>query len=105
MSDSDQTSTLRPEAPEAPPYVPPRFRDRVLGLRGVIAVALACVVLGGVGGAVLGATTNGGGDRFGGRGGPGAFPGQPGQPGQFRPGQQGPQQGRLPQQGQAPNGG
>jgi hypothetical protein len=58
-------------------------------MRGVIAVALASVVLGGVGGTVLGATTHGGEDRFGGHGGPGAFPaGRPGQPGQgVRPGQ------------------
>jgi hypothetical protein len=126
MSDSDQPSTPEPEAaPTAPPYAPPpvpayaaydqppdrqsrpRFWDRVVGMRGVIAVALACVVLGGVGGTVLGATTNGGDDRFGGHGGPGAFPGGgPGQPGQgFQPGQQGRlPQGRLPQ-GQAPNGG
>jgi hypothetical protein len=114
MSDSDQPSPHASDVPSAPPYVPPPlppyaahdqpsareprtpFRDRVIGLRAVIAVALACVVLGGVGGTVLGATTNGGDDRF---GGPGAFPG--GGPGQgFQPGQQG----RLPQ-GQAPNGG
>jgi hypothetical protein len=112
MSDSDPTSTLEPDAPVAPPYVPPPvpayaaydhtpahqprtpFWDRVLGLRAVVAVALACVVLGGAGGTVLGATTNGGDDRFGGRGGPGGFPGQPGrfqpgQPGQLQPGQPG----------------
>jgi hypothetical protein len=118
MSDSDQTSTLEPHAPAAPPYVPPplpayaahdqppvherpRFRDRVLGMRGVIAVALASVVLGGLGGAVLGATTNGSDGRFGGRG-PGGFPGRPGQfrPGQFRPGQFQPGQFQPGQQGQ-----
>lgn len=106
MTDSDDTSTLEPGAPAAPPHVPPpvpayaahdqppahqprpRFWDRVLGMRGVIAVALACVVLGGVGGAVLGAAANGGDDGFGGPGGPGGFRGgQPGQPGQFQPGQ------------------
>ena len=105
MSDSDQTSTPGPDAPAAPPYTPTpvpayvahdqppvheprtRFRDRVLGMRGVIAVALASVVLGGVGGAVLGATTDGGPDRFGGPW-PGGVPGGgPGQPGQFGPGQ------------------
>jgi hypothetical protein len=125
MSDSHQTHS--PDAPAAPPYVPPPvpayaaydqppdhqagpgFWDRVVGMRGVIAVALACVVLGGVGGTVLGATTNGGDDRFGGHGGPGAFPG--GGPGQgFQPGQQGRlPQGQFPQgqfpQGQGPNGG
>jgi hypothetical protein len=118
MSDSDHTSTLEPDAPAAPPYAPPpvpsyagldqpptyqprpRFWDRVLGMRGVIAVALACVVLGGVGGAFLGARTDGGDDGFGGRGGPGGFRGQPGQPGQFQPGQQGQfQPGQLPQPG------
>jgi hypothetical protein len=120
MNGSDQTSTLDPDSPEPPPYegqyaapaVPayasqpsyaprPRFADQVVGMRAVIAVALACLVLGGAGGAILGAATNGGDNGgFGGRGG---FPG-PGQ-GQFQPHGPFPNQGQFPQGGQAPNGG
>jgi hypothetical protein len=88
MSD-DQTSTLDPEAPVPPapasPYAPapayagppaaqPRFVDRVLGMRAVIAVALAALIIGGLSGFVLGERTHGGDDRFG-TGGPGGFPG------------------------------
>jgi hypothetical protein len=89
MSD-DQTRTLDPDAPVPPapassPYAPdaayaapppaqPRFVDRVLGMRAVIAVALAALIIGGLSGFVLGERTNGGDDRFG-RGGPGGFPG------------------------------
>jgi hypothetical protein len=71
--------------------------DRVLGMRAVIGVALAGLILGGAGGAVLGATTNGGDDGFGGHG-PRGFPGGqrgtfpgPGQPFQG-PGHRGPAQ-------------
>jgi len=50
----------------------PALRDRVLGWRGVAGVALASVILGGAGGAVLGAVSSGGDSRgpggFGGRG-------------------------------------
>jgi hypothetical protein len=92
MNDSEPTSTIDPEAPTPPAYAPPpvpaylaeqqgvpvparpSFRDRVVGMRAVIAVALASLVLGGAGGAVLGASTNGGNDGFGGHG-PGGFPG------------------------------
>lgn len=96
-----------PSLPPAPPFPPPvaaapktRFRDRVLGMRGVAAVAVAGLIIGGAGGAVLGAVTSGDDDRDGGRfGGPGGFggPGQfqqqlpPGQPGQLPQG--GPGQG------------
>lgn len=66
----------------------PRFSDLVLGLRGVIAVALASLIIGGFGGWVLGSTTD---DSGNGRGGLGGF-GGPG--GQF-------QRGNLPN-GQAP---
>jgi hypothetical protein len=101
MNDAEPASTIDPEAPTPPAYAPPpvpaylaeqqgapvrtapSFRDRVVGIRAVIAVALASLVLGGAGGAVLGASTNGGNDGFGGRG-PGGFPG--GQRGTF-PGQ------------------
>ena len=60
-------------------------------MRAVIAVALVALVIGGLGGALLGALTDNGGDdgRF---GGPGGFP-----PGGFQQGQQ-PRQGQLPQQ-------
>lgn len=105
MNDVDQTATLPPSplppAPTAPVEASyagppqPRFVDRVLGMRAVIAVALASLVIGGAGGALLGATTNGG---DGGRG-PGGFQGgipQGGFPQQGR-------QGQLPNQGQAPN--
>lgn len=49
----------------------PALRDRVLGWRGVAGVALASVILGGAGGAVLGAVSNGGDS-----GGPGGFGGR-----------------------------
>ena len=79
-----------------PGPAPVRFRDRVLGMRGVIAVALASVILGGVGGAALGAVSSGD-DENGGFGrGPGSF--QPGQNGQLPPGGQQFQQGQVPGQ-------
>jgi hypothetical protein len=114
MSDPDQTSTLAEEAPVPPPVQPappsagpgqpgyaapaPRFFDQVLRMRGVIAVALAMLIIGGLGGFVIGERTNGGDGRFGhGPGGfhggqrvfPGGPQGAPGQPGQqpFNPGQ------------------
>ncbi len=63
------------------------LRDRTLGLRGVAAVALASVVLGGAGGVALGAVTDGADDsRPGQLGGPG--PGRGGQV-QLPPGQPG----------------
>ena len=53
------------------PASAPRFRDRVLGMKAVAGVALASVVLGGAGGAALGALSDGqdgdrDGNRFGG---------------------------------------
>jgi hypothetical protein len=109
MSEPDQTTTLTPDAPippaapaVAPAYVAnpaPRFRDQVMGMRSVIAVALAMVIIGGLSGFLLGERTNVGNDGFG--RGPGGFPGGqrvfpggpqgvPGQPGQqpFNGGQQ-----------------
>jgi hypothetical protein len=110
MSESDHTSTLDPEAPAPPPAQPvrqapaghdpgapsyaappqPRFVDRVLGMRAVIAVALAALIIGGLSGFLLGEHTTSGDDRFG-RGGPGGFPGGQGLGGgpQGMPGQQG----------------
>ena len=108
MSESDQTSTLDPPAPPPPaqPAQPapaahdatyaaptkPRFLDQVLGMRAVIAVALAALIIGGLSGFLLGEHTGGGDDRFG-RGGPGGFPGGQGFRGgpQGMPGQQGQQ--------------
>jgi hypothetical protein len=62
------------------------LRHRMLGWRGVAAVALASVILGGAGGAALGALT--GGQDTGQRGGrPGGLGGAPaGMPGQLPPG-------------------
>jgi hypothetical protein len=100
MSEPDHTSTLEPPAPASPAQPthpaydagsPPGFVDRVLGLRAVIAVALAALIIGGLSGFLLGEHTGGGDDRFG--RGPGGFPGgqglrggPPGQPGQQPPG-------------------
>ena len=68
--------------PAGPPTVPtefpaaaepdpkPRWRDRLLGFRSVVAVALASLVLGGLGGAAIGVAASGGdegGDRGPGR--------------------------------------
>ncbi len=77
----------------------PSVRDRLFGLRSVLAVAVASLLLGGVGGAALGAVSDGAdADRRGPGGGGQLVPGQqgrpPGQGGQF-PGQPG----QLPGQG------
>ncbi len=111
MSESDHASTLDPQAPPPPPAQPvqppvaydpsnppyaapqqPRFLDRVLAMRAVIAVALAALIIGGLSGFLLGEHTGGGDDRFG-RGGPRGFPGGQGFRGgpQGGPGQQGQQ--------------
>jgi hypothetical protein len=102
---TDQTHDNQPNEPvpaeEAPqpflpdqPYPPapvarPRLRDRVFRIRGVVAVAVAGLILGGAGGTLVGATAFGDGHGDGpgrGFGGPGGF-------------QQFPQQGQLPQGG------
>ena len=125
MSDNEPTAdkptaeqpTPAPEtAPEAAPEAAqaqveparPRLRDHLFGLRSVVAVALAGVVLGGLGGFAVHAATDGGGrdDRLGRfgpggfQGGPGGFPQGPGQrsPGQQGPGQQAPQPSETPSQ-------
>jgi hypothetical protein len=120
MSESDHTSTLDPQAAAPTPAQPasptaathdpahpayaamhqPRFVDRVLGMRAVIAVALAALIIGGLSGFLLGEHTNGGDDRFG-HGGPGGFPGGQG----FRGGPQGTPGQQNFGQGQAPPGG
>ncbi|GAB3772052.1 hypothetical protein FB382_002999 [Nocardioides ginsengisegetis] len=92
MSTETETPTPSYRAAAAP-----RLRDRVLGLRAVAAVSLASLILGGAGGAVLGAVSNGGESS-----GPGGVRGQfqQGQPGQV-PGQLPP--GTAPQQGVQPD--
>ena len=96
MSDTDQPGTGTPGAPTAPVLPPeparpayvapgePSFFDRVLGMRAVIAVALASLIIGGLSGFILGEHTNGNDQHFG----PGGFRGGP--------------QGGFPQQGQQP---
>jgi hypothetical protein len=74
---SDSTSTSMPPVPPEQPGPTP-FKDRVLGLRAVAGVALASLILGGAGGAALGAISSGSDDTTGFRGGPGAFNGGPG---------------------------
>ena len=88
----DETQRLQQPQPQGPPAYQsqqpaagPRFRDRLWGLRAVIAVALASVILGGLGGAAIarvGDHEEGrdgrfgpGQGRFGGPGGPGMPPG------------------------------
>lgn len=83
--------------------------ERTLGWRGVAAVSVLSVALGGGGAAVLGAVTGGGQNGFGGPGGPGGFRGGFGDGAGFPGGQMG-QQGQMPGQpgqqgqGQAPGG-
>jgi hypothetical protein len=60
----------------------PRFADQVLGMRAVVAVALACLIIGGLSGWILGHAAAGDDGRFG--RGPGVF-----QRGPFLDGQNG----------------
>ncbi|WP_344149762.1 hypothetical protein [Nocardioides koreensis] len=90
----DETSQTPVPATTTPAR--PGLRDRVLGWRGVAGVALASVILGGVGGAVLGAVSDAG-DGSGMRGGPGGGPGNHGNPPLGMPGQLPPS--TAPQQG------
>jgi hypothetical protein len=59
----------------------PRFADQVLGMRAVVAVALACLIIGALSGWILGHAAGTDGERFGGPGGfvqqRGTFPGGP----------------------------
>ena len=75
---NDETS--QPPVPATATPTRPGLRDRVLGWRGVAGVALASVILGGVGGAVLGAVSDGADGSSGMRGGPGGLPGNHGSP-------------------------
>lgn len=65
----------------AAPQQRPRFVDQVLGMRAVIAVAIACLLIGGLSGAILGRASADNGDRFGNSPGGffqrGTFPGGP----------------------------
>lgn len=69
---SDETGPIEPEAgapvpppagypayavPQGPAQPRPRFADQVMGMRAVVATALACLVVGGLGGFVLGHAT------------------------------------------------
>jgi hypothetical protein len=49
----------------------PRFADQVMGMRAVVAVALACLIIGGLSGFILGHAAGSDGGRFG--RGPGGF--------------------------------
>jgi len=72
MSD-DQTRPIEPEAPSPlpaghPTYAAqqrPRFADQVLGMRAVVAVALACLIIGGLSGWILGHAAAGDDGRLG----------------------------------------
>jgi hypothetical protein len=117
MSD-DQSPPIEPEAPAPQPAQPayamplpagypayaaaqrPRFADQVMGMRAVVATSLACLIVGGLGGFVLGRATGADHNGFGRAPGGflqhgGAFPQRPGN-GQAPNGQ-------TPN-GQAPNG-
>ena len=116
MSETEPTAQQPMPRPDpAPAPAGPRLRDRVFGLRSVVTVALAGVVLGGLAGFGIHAATDGdhqdgrmgrfgpgGGfqDGPGGRGGPGGFPQGPGQMG---PGGQAPQAPQVPQPSQSPS--
>jgi hypothetical protein len=69
--DPESTRVLPPDQPAEP--AKPRFVDRLWSLRAMIAVALASVILGGLGGAAL--ANAGGHDDEGMRFGPGRGPG------------------------------
>lgn len=68
-----------PETHAQPAPVKPRLRDRVLGMRAVAGVALATLVLGGLGGAAIGAAAgdDSPGERQGDHGFGGRFEGRP----------------------------
>jgi hypothetical protein len=82
----ENSQPVEPPAVAPAPVATLRLRDRVLGMRGVAAVALAGLIVGGGGGFALGAVTQGDDDRMGPGGG---FGGPPGQFQQFPNGPQG----------------
>lgn len=68
-NDDPQESASAPAAPAASEPAPPapeqpktRLRDRAFGLRSLIAVGVAALLLGGAGGAAIGVATGGGDD-------------------------------------------
>ncbi len=72
-------NTAPEPAPEPPTEVRTGWRDRVFGLRGVVAVGLATLVLGGAGGAAIATIAHHDDDRSGwGRVEQGELPGGPG---------------------------
>jgi hypothetical protein len=84
------------EQPDVQPTATQRFRERLWSLRAVIAVALASVIVGGLGGAALANLADHGDDRRAGpgrggfqRGGPGGPPGLDGNPQDHRQGRDG----------------
>lgn len=101
----DDTRPTDPDAPVPPAYAMPlpagypayaaqqrpRFADQVLGMRAVVAVALACLIIGGLSGFILGHAAGSDDRRFGGfdggNGGPGFFQQRGGSfPNQTQPG-------------------
>lgn len=111
-SEQDQDPAVPPSSSSTQDRTPRTgFSERLFGIKAVAALALGSLILGGAGGAALGAVSAGSDSeqsgRFGGpsNGQPGF--GQQGQPGQQGvPGQQGQQgqQGLPGQQGQLPDG-
>ena len=98
-ADPEPVQPPTPQVPVAPPVERTRLRDRLFGLRALIGVALAGVILGGLAGFGVHAATDGDGrDGRMGRFGPGGPDGGFGGPGQMGPGQMGPG-GQLPPQG------
>jgi hypothetical protein len=86
MTDETTQSEPTAEPPEPAEASPDRtrtpLRDRVLGIRGIAAVGLAGLVLGGLGGAAIGVAVDDGGDH----GRPARFGSQmPGQDGRHGP--------------------
>jgi len=65
---------ILPQPVSPAPPAKTSLMDRVLSMRAVAGLAAASLILGGAGGAVLGAVSNGG-DDHGFRGGPGGMPG------------------------------
>ncbi|HEY3530724.1 MAG TPA: hypothetical protein VGK78_16370 [Nocardioides sp.] len=55
---------LPPGYPAYPAQQRPRFADQVMGMRGVVAVALACLIIGGLSGFILGRASGDGQDRL-----------------------------------------
>jgi hypothetical protein len=50
--------------PQMSPQQRPRFADQVMGMRAVVATALACLIVGGLGGFALGRATGNGDNRM-----------------------------------------